>query len=71
MSKHNDDDPVLVEYSSFKNITFNNRGQADDLGYTWSEWRELTATERKDAIDEYLYNLVEVVIIDDEEAANW
>jgi hypothetical protein len=66
MSKHNDDDPVLVSYSSSRNISF--RGEGEELGYTWGEWRQMSFKEQNEAFDEYVYgNLIDIGVDENEE----
>lgn len=64
MPRHNDNDPVVVSYEASSNITFHG---TDEIGFTWEEWRELTSKEREQEIDEYLYQLVDLYIEDDED----
>jgi hypothetical protein len=63
--KHADDDPVLVSYSSTRNITFYQSHQPD-LGYTWGEWREMTDSEQSEALNDYASNLVDIWVEEDE-----
>lgn len=65
MPKHDDNDPVLVGYDSSRNVTFN--GQHEELGYTWGDWREMTQKERDDTLEQYLWELVDVYVEDNEE----
>jgi hypothetical protein len=66
--KHADDEPVMVGYSSGRNISFrNNYKEGDELGVTWGEWREMSRAEQNEIINEYLNNLVDVWVIDDED----
>lgn len=64
MSKHADHDEVEVEYSSSSNISFHGK---DSLGITWGDWREMSEKDRDDAVNEWLYNLVDVNVVDDED----
>jgi hypothetical protein len=66
MPKHADDDPVMVGFSSSRDAQFNSRHGADELGYTWGDWRKMSADEQADAISGYLHDLVEVWVEDDE-----
>jgi len=62
MSKH-DDDMVMVDYSSFTSISFHG---TREVGYTWGEWRQMTDREQDDALAEFLFELVDVSVEDDE-----
>jgi hypothetical protein len=65
--KHNDDDPVMVGYASSKNISFrNSSSKGEELGVTWGEWREMTEKERDEVIEEYVNELVQVWVLEDE-----
>lgn len=61
---HNDDDEVTVGYASSRNISFH--GDGDFLGVTWGEWRKMSQKERDARLDEYVWDLVDVWIEDDE-----
>lgn len=63
MTKHEDNDDVILGYASSANITF--RGELY-VGYTWGEWREMSQKEKDEAVDEVLYELVDVWVEDDE-----
>lgn len=67
MPEHNDDDPVMVGYSSSRNITFNSRNGADELGITWGDWRRMSDDEKSEALAEYTSELVDVWVEDDEQ----
>ena len=69
MPKHADDDPVMVGYDSNRNITFNNEHSRDELGYTWGEWRGMSDAERDGTLKDYLFELVEVFVVDQEDEA--
>jgi hypothetical protein len=64
MPKRSDDEPVIFTYSSMRNIKF--RG-AEDSGYTWGDWREMSSGERDDAVQEYANQLVDVSVKDENE----
>lgn len=66
MTKHADDEPVMFGYSSGHNITFNNKDGRDESGYTWGEWRKMSDKDREDTLQEYLNELVDVFVQDDE-----
>lgn len=61
--KHDDADMVEVQYSSSRNITFHGK---DDLGITWGDWREMSRADRDETVNEWLYELVDVSVVDDE-----
>jgi hypothetical protein len=63
MPKNHDDAPVILGYGAASNISF--RGERE-TGYTWGEWRTMTDAERDQAIDEVVYELVEVYVLDEE-----
>jgi hypothetical protein len=65
MPKRADDDLVMVGYASSKNISFRSQ-QPEELGPTWGEWREMTEAQKDEAFSEYLFNLVDVWVEDDE-----
>lgn len=65
MPRHADSDPVLVSYSSSRNISF--RKDGDEIGYTWGEWRGMSVKAKNEALAEYLYELVDVTVLDAEE----
>lgn len=60
---HNDADEVEVRYESSRNITF--RG-TDTLGITWGDWRQMSRDEQDEALTEWLFDLVDVGVVDDE-----
>lgn len=65
MTKHNDDDPVILEYSSSTNISFHGETA---VGITWSEWREMSDTEKNEAITDVVFNgLIDVNVAGDED----
>lgn len=63
--KHNDDDPVMARYASSRNISFCSRG-GEELGITWGEWREMSDREQSEILQEYMNELVDVWIEEDE-----
>jgi hypothetical protein len=65
MAKNSDDREVVLGYASGKNISF--RGKIYP-GYTWGVWRALSQKERDEAIEEELFELVDVWVEDDEES---
>ncbi|BAL87345.1 hypothetical protein AMIS_21250 [Actinoplanes missouriensis 431] len=66
MPKHADSDPVKVGYSSSRDAQFNSRNGADELGYTWGEWRAMSRDQQADALTEYVFTLVDVWVEEDE-----
>lgn len=64
--KHADDEPVLFSYSSNWNISFDNRHSPDESGYTWGDWRKMSQASRDEAVQDYLNELVEVYVVEDE-----
>lgn len=66
MPKHADDDPVLFGYSSDYNAGFEDR-HGDERGISWGEWRAMSPTERSRAMQEYVNELVEVFVVDQED----
>lgn len=64
MMKHNDDDEVTVSYSSSRNISFH--GEGESIGITWGDWREMSEKQRNEELDEFLYDLVDISVDDDE-----
>lgn len=70
MSKHADDEEVLVSYASSRNVTMRSH-QPEGLGLTWGEWRELSPEGRREAMQEYTYSLIEIWIEDDEDEVTW
>lgn len=62
MPKHADHEEVEVRYASSRNITFNG---TDSLGITWGDWREMSEKERDNTVAEFLFNLVDVSVVDD------
>lgn len=63
--KHADSDPVKVGYSSSRDAQFNSRNGADELGYTWGEWRAMSRDQQADALTEYVFTLVDVWVEED------
>jgi hypothetical protein len=63
MPKNDDDAPVILGYGAASNISFHGKRET---GYTWGEWRTMTDAERDQAIDEVVYELVEVYVLDEE-----
>jgi hypothetical protein len=61
---HADTDPVILTYSSDRNISFHG---TIETGYTWGEWRDMIATHRDEAIDDAVYNLIDITVVDDED----
>jgi len=57
--KHEDHEEVELRYSSNQNITFNGTLYP---GYTWGEWRELTEEQRDTAIENELWELVDIYV---------
>ena len=66
MPKHHDDDPVMVSYSASSNISFRSQ-RPEELGPTWGEWREMTKEQQDEIWSEYLFNLVDVWVEEDED----
>lgn len=66
MSKHKDEDKVEFYYESSRNISFQNTqfSDYDDSGYTWGEWKEMSQKDQQDIIQEYLWELVDVGVVD-------
>jgi hypothetical protein len=60
---HADSDPVEIHYESSKNITFTG---TMPLGVTWGEWREMPGTERDNLMDDVVWDLVSISVVDDE-----
>jgi hypothetical protein len=60
MSEHADDDQVMVGYESSLNISF--KGEGEELGYTWGQWRKMSEKARVDALTDYLWTLVDVYV---------
>lgn len=63
--KNPDDKQVTVGYESSRNITFHDSG--NELGYTWGEWRNLARKEQDEAIVQFLFELVDVYVEDEED----
>jgi hypothetical protein len=57
----------MVGYDSPHNITFNNELSPDELGYTWGQWRDMSDAERGDILRNYMFELVEVFVVDQED----
>ena len=70
MTKHADDDQVMVGFSSNRNISMRSH-RPEELGYTWGDWREMSQDERHEAMNEYIHELVEAWVEDDEEGVDW
>ena len=70
MSRHNDDDPVLVGYESSVNISMRSH-EPEELGVTWGEWREMNIKGRREVMNEYVHNLVDAWVEDDEDDTPW
>lgn len=64
--KHADSDPVLFGYSSSRNVTFQSRGGGDDSCYTWGEWRAMSSAQQNEIVQEYVNDLVQVWVEEDE-----
>jgi hypothetical protein len=64
---HADDEPVMVRYSSMRNVNFRSRTKdGEDLGYTWGEWRGMSRVEQDEALSGFANSIVDVLIVDDE-----
>ena len=63
MPKHADDDPVMVGYSSPRNISMTGK---DELGYTWGEFREMSEKEQGEALQDFANELIDVYVVEDE-----
>lgn len=50
---HADEDPVIFGYNASCNIGFQG---SEDSGYTWGEWRAMSADEKQDAYSEFVWN---------------
>lgn len=61
---HDDDDPVVLQYSSLYNVNF--RGRKTIRGVTWDDWRRYDEETRQELITEALYELVDIGVADDE-----
>ena len=57
---HEDSDPVTVSYASSKNISFHGKGI--ETGYTWGDWREMSQADRDAAIDDVVWDLIEISV---------
>lgn len=57
-----DDKPLYFTYESSRNVTFHGR---DESGYTRGEWRGLSDEEKARALEEFLFELVDVYVDDD------
>jgi hypothetical protein len=66
MAKHDDDDPVMMGYGAFSNITFHHPEGGRESGYTWGDWREMSQESKDEAIQDFLNELVEVWVLDEE-----
>jgi hypothetical protein len=65
MTKHADDDPVTVGFDSSRNISFN--GEGEELGVTWGQWRAMSEEQRNATISDFVFELIDVFVEDDEE----
>jgi hypothetical protein len=70
MAKHADDDPVMVGFSSGRNVSMQSH-QPEELGYKWGQWRSMTEAERHEAMNEYVHKLVDAWVEDNEEGVDW
>lgn len=64
MSKHADDEQVTYGYDSSRNVTF--RGEGEELGVTWGEWRAMSQKERDDLLDQTVWELIDLYVEDEE-----
>lgn len=54
---------VIFGMSSFRNISFDYRD--DDSGYSQEEWSEMSEKEQDEALAEYLWENVDVYVVED------
>ena len=62
--KHDDSDEVMVRYEASSNITFHGERS---IGITWGDWRGMSETDKNEALTDWLFDLVSVGVMDEEE----